>query len=303
MNTIAICIPTYRRPLLLSKLITGILESSTDPSIIKCVKIIIVDNDALRSAEKSVSELQTKNRSGVSIEYHCFPAKGLSNVRNELLKKAFLVNPHYIVFVDDDEHVSVEWLNELVKTIIQNKADLVMGPVISLFDSYVPESISCWFDRPLYPDNNSITAIATNNLIINASTLMTSGVWFDMKFNTIGAEDSYFGLQLLKYGARGFWSSNAIVYETVPDSRANLNWLMRRYYNGANTYTYILKLEKEYRELSKKLLASLFYVICGLLALVLVPLPLRKKYWGPLKISEGVGAIAGSLNMKYNEYK
>ncbi len=303
MNTIAICIPTYRRPLLLSKLITGILESSIDNSIIKNVNIIIVDNDAMRSAEKSVSELQTKKRHGVSIEYNCFPAKGLSNVRNELLKKAFLVNPNYIVFVDDDEHVSVAWLNELVKTIILNKADLVMGPVISLFDNNVPASISCWFDRPVYADNSRITSIATNNLIIKASTLISSGVWFDNKFNSTGAEDSYFGLQLLKNGAKGFWSSKAVVYETIPENRANLNWLIKRFYNGANTYTYILKLEREYTELIRKILTSFFYIISGLIALVLVPLPLKRKFWGPLKISEGVGAIAGSLNMKYNEYK
>lgn len=303
MNTIAICIPTYRRPFLLSKLISGILESSIDSSIIKNINIIIVDNDVMRSAEMIVRELQIKNNTGFNIEYYCFPARGLSNVRNELLKKAFLVNPHYTVFVDDDEHVSAQWLNELVKSIMLNKADLVMGPVISLFDGFVPVSIRCWFDRPLYADNSRISNIATNNLIIKTSAIVTSGVRFDNRFNTTGAEDSYFGLQLFKHGAQGFWSAKAIVYETVPDSRANLSWLIKRYYNGANTYTYILKLEKEYGELSKKLLISLFYIFTGLLALVLVPLPLRKKYWGPLKISEGLGAIAGSLNMKYNEYK
>jgi hypothetical protein len=35
----------------------------------------------------------------------------------------------------------------------------------------------------------------------------------------------------------------------------------------------------------------------------MLPMPVRKKYWGIFTISEGVGGIVGLFNILYNEYK
>ena len=68
--------------------------------------------------------------------------------------------------------------------------------------------------------------------------LIAKNVWFDPRFNNTGGEDYYFGIMMIKKGASIYWASEAIVYETVPEDRANLKWLIKRYYSGANTYTY-----------------------------------------------------------------
>ena len=128
-------------------------------------------------------------------------------------------------------------------------------------------------------------------------------MWFDVRFNSTGSEDSYFGIQMIKKGATIFWAANGIVFEYIPKKRATLNWLIRRKYRGAITYTYMLKLEKRHLSLLKKLSASFIYIFSGFIALLLLPIPIRRKYWGIIKLAEGLGGLAGFMNLKYNEYQ
>ena len=53
--------------------------------------------------------------------------------RNELLNKALLFNPDFIIFIDDYEFVTPYWLIELLTTIINNNANATRGPVIAKF--------------------------------------------------------------------------------------------------------------------------------------------------------------------------
>jgi len=303
MYNIAICVPTYKRPYMLEKLIISIIESNFNQSFTNNVNLIIADNDIEKTAENTVTELKKRFNDKMEIEYHNFPVKGLSNVRNELLRKSLDLSLDFIVFVDDDEYVSAAWLNELIEALISNNGDMAMGPVISVFDSAVSKYISCWFNRPVYRKNAKLNSIATNNLIIKSDSLVKNDVWFDNRFNYTGSEDSYFGIQMIKKGAKIFWAENAIVYETVPKNRANLKWLIQRRYRVSGTYTYIMNLEKKYFKILQKTLINMAYILIGICALIVLPLPIKKKYWGILKITEGVGGLTGFFNTLYQEYK
>jgi succinoglycan biosynthesis protein ExoM len=288
---------------MLEVLLQSLTECNLNKSLINNVVIIIVDNDIERTAEGIVLKLKESYNGTILIEYSNYAVKGLSNVRNELLHRAFLFKPDFIAFIDDDEYVSPQWLNELVKTLFDNSGDMVVGPVISVFDSNIPVSLTCWFERKKFNNNARIYFIATNNLLIRTELLLKNNIWFDVRFNRTGAEDSYFGQQLLNNGAAIYWAANAVVYETVSENRISINWLIKRYFNGANTYTFILKIEKKYSELLRKTLISMFYIIAGIFALLLVVFPIKRKYWGIIKLAEGTGGFAGLLSIKYYEYK
>jgi succinoglycan biosynthesis protein ExoM len=303
MNNIAICIPTFKRPVMLRKLVLSIAACELNSSLIGDVNIVIVDNDACFTAESIVNELKKNSLIVFQISYINYPVKGLSNVRNELLRNGLLLNADFLVFVDDDEFVSPDWLNELVETIIVNNGDMAMGPVVSLLDNNVKKYISCWIEREFHLNNAKLNYLRTGNLIIRRNSLLKLNIWFDPKFNKTGGEDSYFGIQMIKKGAKIYWANNAVVYETVPGNRANIIWLVKRYYNGANIYTFILKVEKEYFKLFGKVIISLLYVFLGVGAFILLPFPFQRRYWGPLKLSEGLGGIAGFLSIRYNEYE
>ncbi len=298
MNNIAICIPTYKRPVMLKKLLMSIFESNIDVSLIKDVNIIIVDNDIDRTAETIAIELKTTLPVPYTLSYYNFPVKGLSNVRNELIKYALLLNPDFIDFIDDDEYVTNEWLNELVKTLIISNADAVRGPVIAVSEEIVPEYIWCWFNREMYPDRSQIYSFTTGNLILRRSSLKKYDVWFDNRFNSTGAEDVYFGRQLLVKGATIFWSKNAITYETIAKDRTSIYWVMKRKFRGATNFVYTLKLEKQFLKLLIKFVVSLVYIIFGTLAIILLIFPMKRKLWGILKLSEGIGGISGLLNIR-----
>lgn len=303
MNKIVICIPTYKRPEMLKKLVMSILECSFNKSLIREVNIIIVDNDAGRTAESAVKLLKEKYNSVVSISYINYSVKGLSNVRNELLRNGLQMNPDFLIFVDDDEFVTPEWLDELVHTITANHGDIAMGPVNSLVSRNIPKYISCWLDRQHYLNNTKLDFIRTGNIIIRVKSLLEFNVWFDPRFNTSGGEDSFFGIQMIKKGASIYWASKAVACESVPDERANIKWLFKRYYNGANIYAYILKVERNYLKILKKLFVSALYVFSGICTLILIPITFEKRYWGIFKIAEGCGGIAGLLSLRYEEYK
>lgn len=303
MNKVVITIPTYKRPELLKKLLLSIKDCRLDKSLIGDVTIIVVDNDVEKSAEETMSNFLRENSDVEHFKYHNYAEKGLSKVRNEMLRKAFELNPDFIVFVDDDEYVTEEWLNEMMKVMLNNNADLVRGPALAIMAENTPDHISCWFSRENYPDNYELDTLTSGNLMMRRTTLQKYDVWFDLRFNTTGSEDSYFGRQLRKKGAKIYWSAKAIVYETIPPTRTTLNWLMMRNYRSAGTFTYILKVENESLKLFKKVVISFIYIIVGFLSSILILFPIKRRYWGVLKLSDGLGAIAGLGNKIYSEYK
>jgi len=303
MNNIVICIPTYKRPVMLKKLVASISECNFSPELIKNVSINVMDNDGDRSAEKLVQEMSVEFRNRFSIRYHNHSAKGISNVRNKLIEEAFLLNPDFIVFIDDDEYVTPEWLNELIKTINTHNSEAARGPVLAMIEGEVSPYVAYWFKREQHADGARLDSLKTGNLVLRCSSLQKLDLWFDPRFNIIGSGDNYFGVQFLKKGASIYWAAKAVAYENIPAKRASLNWLVKRVYRYASTYMYVLKLEKQYFAVLKKILVSCVYVISGILGLVLLLLPVKMKYWGVLKLTEGVGGFSGIFNMMYKEYK
>ena len=303
MNNIVIAIPTYKRPTMVRKLILSISDLKIDKTLIQNISIIVVDNDIEKSAEETINKLRIEFEGIHKLYYYNYAVKGLSNVRNELLRKSFELTPDFIVFIDDDEFVTREWLNELVKTITINNADVARGPAFAEIDNNIPDDITCWFQRENFPDNLRLNTLTTGNLILRTASLRKFNVWFDNRFNKTGSEDSNFGIQLLKKGATIYWSAKAIVYETIPEKRANIKWLVIRNYRVASTYSYLLKLENQYLKLIKKIIVSFIYIIFGFCTLILMLIPIKMKYWGILKLSEGIGGISGLVGNLYNEYE
>ena len=303
MQHIAVCIPTYKRPEMLKRTLQSILDNDLQGEGNWRVDIVVVDNDTDRTAESTTKSVRVPENSFFKIHYHSFGQKGLSKVRNTLIEKALALQPKFVVFIDDDEYASVNWIKSLVNTANQEKADMVMGPVSSVFDKPLPEHITVWFKQPEHDNSHVVKHIASNNLLIRTDFLLESGIRFDQRFNTTGAEDTYFGIEAKRKGAKISWSDRALVYETVPENRATLNWLLKRRYRGAVTYSYILMLEKQYVQALRKGIVSVVYLIAGLPGLLYLPFNIKNKYWGILKFTEGLGGISGLLSIKYHEYK
>ena len=302
MYKIAIGIPSYQRTAMLDKLMHSILACNLDPTLIKHVDIIIVDNDVEKTAEPITNKWIKNAATPFCIYYVNCPTKGLAHVRNEIFERALSLAPDFIVGMDDDQYVTPNWLNELTATIVNNKADFAIGPVIPQLEKNVSPAIAQWFSASRLEDQKSIDFLETANLIIRVPFIVEHQLRFDLRFNTIGAEDTYFGISALKKGAKIFWAAKAIVYETIPEKRATLQWLIKRRFRVANTFIYIMILEKRYARVIKKVLVNFLYLILGIFATVLIPFSFKYRYFGVLKIAESFGGFAGLLNIKFHEY-
>lgn len=302
MNQLFIGIPTYKRPLLLEKLINSIYECSIDENLISSIDILIVDNDLAKTAEVIATKFQNICPDKFKLHYHSYPIKGLSNVRNEILNKAFLFEPTYIIFVDDDEYVTKYWLNELVHCIDKNKCDMAMGPVIPEFEKQVPAAISKWFFLPEYENHEKLDFIMTGNLAMRTKFLVDHQLRFDKRFNNTGAEDTYFGISVLKKNGTIYYAQKAIAYENISIKRATLSWLLQRKFNGANNYISMLILEKGFIKILKKIIVSFIYFFIGIWGLILLPFKFKNRYFGIIKIAESLGGFTGLINIRYNEY-
>ncbi len=302
MNHVVIGIPTYKRPQMLKKLILSIFSCEVKLNLVKSIDVVIVDNDAERTAEKVTQDLISECPDKFSLNYFNCPNKGLAHVRNEILDRALELSPDLIALIDDDEYPATNWISELVDILYANDADIVLGPNKPVFEKEVHPNFAHLFDTIEFANNTQVDFVKTNNLIIRAEFIIKHKLRFDSRFNQTGGEDTYFGVEAVNSGARIFWAQNAVVYETIPAKRASLNWLVKRAYRGATTYTYILKLEKEILRLVKKVIVSLIYLLVGTLSMPLIFFPIKNRYWGLLKICNSFGGFAGLFNKRYKEY-
>lgn len=289
---------------MLEKLITSIFENELDWGLVEKVDIVVVDNDEEKTAESVVLHFLDKCPKSISLQYVNYPEKGLANVRNQILASALALKADFIASVDDDEYVTKDWLDQLTRCIVENRGDIALGPVLPDFENPdVSAPIANWFYRPDFENNQKLEdSHKTGNQMIRSDFLIQNDIRFDKRFNSTGAEDTFFGIQAVKKGAKIYWAKHALVYETIPNTRSTFNWLLRRTYRGAITYTYILFLEKKYLLILKKFLVSIFNLILGVIGMVLLPFNTKNKYYGPMKLAESAGGFAGMLNFKYNEY-
>lgn len=303
MIHLVIGIPTYKRPIMLRKCLNSIIENQIDAGLLGEIDILVVDNDVELSAKEVVFDIQSNVKKPFCIQYNPMSDRGLSRVRNEILTKAINLDSDFIIFIDDDEFASKMWLNELIEKAVNLKADMVLGRVIPVFEKKINEGLKYWFKYPNFRDGISIDFLITHNLIIRSQFIIDNALSFDLRFNITGGEDSFFGIQALNKGAKVFFARYALVYETIPEKKSNLKWLIKRYFRVASTFIHVLKLEKKYILLFKKFLVSIVYLIMGIPALFLLFFPIKFKFWGVIKISESIGGFAGIININYQEYK
>lgn len=224
LQHITVCICTYKR----SQLIARTLEALQDQemSVEVSYSIVVVDNDASRSAQATVSEFS--DRGSVPIKYVVEPQKNIALARNKALENA---DGDFVVFIDDDEFPSQRWLLNLLETCRKYKVDGVLGPVVPDFESQPPEWIlkGAFFERPNYETGRKLAwrETRTGNVLLHKSVLADKDARFNPIFDT-GGEDVDFFRRMTERGHAFVWCKEAPVYEVVPASRCKLSYLLKR---------------------------------------------------------------------------
>jgi glycosyltransferase involved in cell wall biosynthesis len=225
-NHISVCIPTYKRPAMLSKLL-GELQNQVTNGLFT-YSIVVVDNDFNESAKSIVDEW--KRKSLIRIVYYNEPEQNIAIARNKAVENA---KGDFIAFIDDDEFPNDEWLLNLYKTFHEFRADGILGPVKPHFEKEPPKWIikGRLCDRESFPTGTIIQNpkyTRTGNVLLNKQIFVENGRPFDPRFGRTGGEDVEFFKSIIQRGNILVWCQEASVKEIVPPERLKRSYFLRR---------------------------------------------------------------------------
>ena len=155
---------------------------------------------------------------------HHEATRGLSAPRNCALG-AVAESAEWVAFIDDDSTADPQWLAQLVRVQRETGADVVTGPVVPRYESTPP----AWLEQGNFfltnprPTTSIVTSAYTNTVLISVAFLEQHRLRFDLRFGRSGGEDSHFFARVQRAGAHMVWCQEAVVFDAVPDARANTN--------------------------------------------------------------------------------
>jgi succinoglycan biosynthesis protein ExoM len=304
---VALCAATYRRPEGLERLLAGLaaLESPADVEVC-CV---IVDNSADAGARGQVDGAAA----GFAwpLHYVSEPRRGITFARNTALETALAMNCDFVAFVDDDEVPAPSWLAALLAAQRRSGAAAVLGAVQPVFPPETPAWLIAgrFFETHRYADGAEVNDAHTANVLIDLRRLAALGLRFDHRYALTGGEDTMLFRDLLDAGGRIVYAADAVVYETVPASRARLAWLLRRWYRTGNIEAalYLRGRRRDAWRRPANLLRGLARVAAGsglfLANLAVLGLGRKDRIVRPLyTVCRGCGILASTLGWNYSEY-
>lgn len=291
---VTVCIPTFRRPRSLKRLLEAIAALHTDVPL----SVVVADNDAEGHAGFDLATTMAPHYRW-PLTAVMAPQRGIAQVRNRLIAESLRGKARFIAMIDDDEWPDPGWITAFLAAAHTSGADVLQGSI--LFGQQGAADGHADIRRPSGP---AAMLQGAGNLLLRRTVLEEMGApWFDPDFALSGGEDQEFFTRLARAGKRFAWVDEAIAYGDVPDSRANLSWLLKRAYSVGNSDMRVLMKHQPggavlARE-SVKILAAL--LLSPPLAVILAFSPNRRAV--PLqKLFRAAGKLTAMFGARYNEY-
>ncbi|MEE2730019.1 MAG: glycosyltransferase [Pseudomonadota bacterium] len=299
MASVAICICTLEREALLGECLDS-LQGMDLPEGVK-PQVVIIDNDARQTSRALVASRQS--RFPVPLHYECEPRRGIPCARNRAIEVAHGLAADYIVFVDDDERVEPNWLAELYHyCMVKGGQAVIHGAVESALPPATPPHIRSLYNKKKRNTGDRLNACATNNVIVPIRLTREMGLRFDESNPLAGGTDTIFFATAAARGVEIYECTEALVKETIPESRTTLRWWMKRKYRAGVTDAW-RKQQNGRSRLGIFVSAALQVIIEALKALVALMVAhkeARTRFW--LKSCRAMGVCMGLFGVKVDSY-
>jgi succinoglycan biosynthesis protein ExoM len=298
---VMIGVATYQR----SQDLTRLLESLL-PELDRCrlgdapfaTDLYVIDNDPTGSA-RAVVELF-----GAAVHYSVEPEPGIAAARNHTLRIFAGGAYESLIFVDDDEFVPPGWLTSLVGYADRTTADVVSGPVVTVFPPDAPAWIvkGGFLQMPPLPSGTRHWTAATNNTLLRYASWRSAGSpTFDESFSSTGGSDTDFFGRLTDAGKVIEFCESAVVYEDAPPNRMTLRWIRRRWTRMGIAHGRILRRR---HSLLYLLAFGGIRIAAGAAGLALGLLRGRGLQASPVqRLFYGMGVVASRFGVLVHEYR
>ena len=224
--SVCLAVATYRRPKPLAEALNAFLtvERPADCGL----HVVVVDNDPDRSAEAAFRAFAEKAR--LPATYLVEAERGIPHARNRCLAEAGKLMADILVFIDDDETPSPQWLVRLVDHYRSTGCQLIGGPVavraksdavLSAWQKTVLRSIVAWAERKarkaeIKTRRGKRVTVVTNNWLGDLRFIAENRIAFRADLAASGGSDTAFFREAVAKGASHGWCPEAIVYDRLP---------------------------------------------------------------------------------------
>jgi succinoglycan biosynthesis protein ExoM len=298
---VLIAIPTFRRPVLLSRLLRGIGEIFTPHDC--AVEVFVMDNDSAPSSRDLVE--RTAEGFPFPLSYAHVTEPGLSSVRNFGLQHARGFD--FLAMIDDDEVPQPQWLVELLDVQAATAADAVIGPVPRVLPDEAPRWLQGgrFFDSPVYPDRAFVRDGYSGNCLLRVHSIERLAMAFDRTLNFAGGEDLLFFRQLVGRGGRLAYAARAVAEESVGAERATAAYILKLNFRRGNTLSLCDRhLSKRAATIVSRAIKAALLIVRG--SITLLPYSLVRGRTGSVTalcdVARGLGALGGMLGYTYEAY-
>jgi succinoglycan biosynthesis protein ExoM len=231
--TTVIALATYHRPLLLARVLPLLVAQAA--GVGPSVSILVVDNDAERSAEATVRQWLSHN-----VSYECESRPGIAAARNRAIDKA--ANADLMVFIDDDEVPGEGWLRLLLDHWARWRCAAIAGPVGAELVTQPREWVTAsgHFEARRLATGTILPGAPTSNLLVDLHILRELGLRFEDAFGLTGGSDTMLTGRLVAGGGVIRWCAEATVTEIVPAERATRQWVIERNRRASNVWSRVM---------------------------------------------------------------
>lgn len=293
---VVITVATYKRPDLLRALLFS-LQQQVDVGSTS-YHVVVVDNDSEQSARETCLDFKSL------VTYATEPAPGIAAARNTGVSIALTFQPDAIVFIDDDETATAEWLRELLTVWRTSDADVVTGPVhYELPEGYERLRAAVpYFTSPSRTNYSVVSDVATNNTLVKTSWFQgVDKLYFDESYSLTGGSDVELFHRLQKRGGTCVWAKAAVVIETVPESRVTDGWIRRRDLRNGQLQAR-LRIEMDNHSALQILFEGVLKVFKGAALFAVTRTGRNSRYQAWRSFQTGRGYLKAVSGKHFNEY-
>ncbi|WP_320047926.1 glycosyltransferase family 2 protein [uncultured Ilyobacter sp.] len=231
-SLVSIIVPIYNAELYLDKCINSLLSSSYEN-----LEIILINDCSPDNSEEVIKKYAEKDKRIVYLKNE----KNLkvSETRNIGIEKA---RGEYIIFVDADDYISNDWIGNLVETIEEKKADVVIGSAKQFRGDQVKEyrirdlNREKWLDfKKIRLNKNSVIW----NKIYKRELIEKNGIRFNKDIKL--GEDLVFIYKVLSKTNKIFYNNQGAYFYRTENEKSAMN--------KATSLDKVEEIEKVYKEL------------------------------------------------------